>query len=767
MILSSSSLCAQELEKISIKLDWLFQFEHAGFIAAKEKGFYKEAGLEVELLEYASGEDTIDEVLNLKADFGVHNSNVIVKDGELMPIVLLATYLHRSPLVFVTNKSISKPSEMLGKKIMGTSTELKYSSLALLLNHYLINSNNSKFIEHTFNSADFINGKIDVMTAFRTNQLYELEKNNIAYNIIDPADYGFLMGAVNLYSSVEQVTTHPERTHRLLEATNKGWQYAINNVDEIIQIIYQHYSQRKTIEALKYEAVQTLNMMLLDQLPIGSINKASAERSLSQLKNADLIDDNLLDKIITFEDVAKHDHLKGDWILSDAEIEYLSHKQQLNICVDPDQMPMEGLINGQYKGIVADIFAKAITPNLPIAINFYQASSWKDAYTAAVGRRCDLIAMITDTEERQKYFDFSQPYLQIPFVMATSHEEPFIDDLSVLGNKKIAIVSGYSIAEQVHKDYPELQIVPVDSLTEGMLKLAKGEVYGYLDLLPSVARTIQHSFAGQIKISSRLEENVQLSFATRNDEPLLHKIFERAANYINQHTDLKQQTMNDWISVRSESMTDYTLLWKIIAGVFVFSLIAAFQYNQLRKHNKELREISITDPLTKVFNRIVGNEEILLAEENFKRYGDNCGLIMVDIDYFKRINDTFGHGMGDKVLVHFANILKTQSRKGDRICRWGGEEFLIICTHSDIHSTKQFAKRLIENIRNSQAPHGEPLTASLGVGALTHGLDAQESLEQVDQALYKAKASGRNQIITVEGVYSHVFTSDGNQFNNS
>ena len=102
-LLSASTLSstATALEKVSLQLDWKYQFEYAGFIAAKEKGFYKDAGLDVELIEYETGIDIVDNILNQKSNYGIHNSSIVIRDGKIVPIVLMATYFQQSPLVFV------------------------------------------------------------------------------------------------------------------------------------------------------------------------------------------------------------------------------------------------------------------------------------------------------------------------------------------------------------------------------------------------------------------------------------------------------------------------------------------------------------------------------------------------------------------------------------------------------------------------------------------------------------------------------------------
>jgi ABC-type nitrate/sulfonate/bicarbonate transport system substrate-binding protein len=106
---SSFSNAEKPLEKVSLQLDWKYQFEFAGFIAAKEKGFYKEAGLDVKLIEYKNGINIGADVLAGKRTYGIKKTSLHIKDGKIVPIKLLATYLPKSPLVLVTSPDINHP----------------------------------------------------------------------------------------------------------------------------------------------------------------------------------------------------------------------------------------------------------------------------------------------------------------------------------------------------------------------------------------------------------------------------------------------------------------------------------------------------------------------------------------------------------------------------------------------------------------------------------------------------------------------------------
>ncbi|QNM89527.1 ABC transporter substrate-binding protein [Aliarcobacter cryaerophilus] len=353
LLLVSTFLYSSSLEKVSIQFNWKYQFEVAGFIAAKEKGFYENVGLDVELKEYNPEVDILFDVLNNKVTYGISSSNIVLENKKIASIVLLATYLQKSPLVFITKPDIKTPSQFLGKTIMGHKDELKNSSLALFLSHFNINFSNTKFIPHNFKIDDFINGKVEIMSAFRSNQLYELDKRKIDYNIIDPADYGFVMSAVNLYTSKEEAFKNKDRTQKFIEATNRGWEYALKNKEEIIDILIKKYGVNKSKEALLYETDVVNQVMMRDFYPIGKVSPELTQRLVKQLSYSGMIEPNQKINHIFFENIV--DKIPSNFSLTKSEKEYLNSKHSLKMCIDPFWYPIEFMKDGKISGITSDL----------------------------------------------------------------------------------------------------------------------------------------------------------------------------------------------------------------------------------------------------------------------------------------------------------------------------------------------------------------------------------------------------------------------------
>lgn len=161
---------------------------------------------------------------------------------------------------------------------------------------------------------------------------------------------------------------------------------------------------------------------------------------------------------------------------------------------------------------------------------------------------------------------------------------------------------------------------------------------------------------------------------------------------------------------------------------------------------EEITRLSETDPLTKVFNRHKLYKIFPLEEARVKRKMNQMSLIIFDIDHFKKVNDTFGHDVGDQVLIQVADIVKDVIRKTDIFVRWGGEEFIVL-TPNGLAEGIELAERMRKTIMNYQFPKVQKVTVSFGVAEYLSSHDNLNSLTtRADSALYEAKQGGRNKV---------------------
>ncbi len=162
---------------------------------------------------------------------------------------------------------------------------------------------------------------------------------------------------------------------------------------------------------------------------------------------------------------------------------------------------------------------------------------------------------------------------------------------------------------------------------------------------------------------------------------------------------------------------------------------------------KLIEKMSNIDKLTGLLNRNRLNDVLITEMARFDRFNNSFSIIMLDIDHFKKVNDNYGHQVGDEVLIQISNIFKSNSRITDGVYRWGGEEFIIVASGLELHQAMVFADKLRTLVDNFVFPGIGHLTISCGVAECQHGKTSEQLLSRADIALYQAKHSGRNKVV--------------------
>ena len=200
---------------------------------------------------------------------------------------------------------------------------------------------------------------------------------------------------------------------------------------------------------------------------------------------------------------------------------------------------------------------------------------------------------------------------------------------------------------------------------------------------------------------------------------------------------------NIWISV----------VLPYITIISTFVLIYCEKYLMKSKDYEQTYKLAVTDGLTQLYNHRYFQEQMINQVNNFERYGTVFSLILIDIDFFKKFNDTYGHQSGDCVLKQVANILKKNSRISDIACRYGGEEMAVILTNTNKNEAIITAEKICNATRDNKfvLSNNEKVNVTISVGVATvgeNGKKPQEIIEYADKCLYKAKESGRNQVVS-------------------
>lgn len=225
------------------------------------------------------------------------------------------------------------------------------------------------------------------------------------------------------------------------------------------------------------------------------------------------------------------------------------------------------------------------------------------------------------------------------------------------------------------------------------------------------------------------------------DLPKVHKQFDRQMKgEIRVAQNLPVKRKDGSIFFADVSSAPMTLAGQTIMVGFFHDV------TERKQAEEEIHLLATTDTLTGIANRRAFNTQLLQEIERAKRYGTPLSLVMYDIDYFKRVNDTFGHGAGDAVLQTLTSIVKANVRSVDIVARWGGEEFMILMPQSDVEAAAEAAEKLRQKVAQHPFEQVGNLTVSFGVTAFAPQDDLDTLVKRVDDALYMAKETGRNRV---------------------
>lgn len=255
-------------ETVRLQLKWQHQFQFAGYYAALEKGYYRNAGLDVVILPSETGDDPTQEVLLGKADFGVGSTGLLLRRAKGDPVVVLAAIFQHSPLALMAleTRGIQSLHDLVGRRLM---IETDSAELLAYLRREGISENSFTRLAHDFSTRDLAQHKIDAMSVYTTDEPFELKESGQPFILYSPRSGGIDFYGDNLFTTEQQLDQHPERVRAFRSASLEGWKYAMEHTDEIAQLIYERYSTRHSLSHLRYEAAQMKSLLNTDVVEPG------------------------------------------------------------------------------------------------------------------------------------------------------------------------------------------------------------------------------------------------------------------------------------------------------------------------------------------------------------------------------------------------------------------------------------------------------------------------------------------------------------------
>ena len=261
------------LRSIVLQLPWLHQFQFAGYYMAVEKDYYKNAGFKVDIRQGKPGLSSIEEVILGRSNYGVAKSELLLHRLHGKPVVALATIFQHSAicLLIKAESGINNPQDLIDRKIMLLEGDDAAEYIAMFKNEG-VSIDQIHIIPSSFNINDLIEGKIDAFDAYITNEPYFMQKEGFPSTIIQPITYGIDFYGDSLFTSEKECKDHADQVKLFRKASLLGWEYALANPEETIDLIIKKYNVQKTREHLKYEAEVTRKLIVPKLVEIGHMN---------------------------------------------------------------------------------------------------------------------------------------------------------------------------------------------------------------------------------------------------------------------------------------------------------------------------------------------------------------------------------------------------------------------------------------------------------------------------------------------------------------
>jgi ABC-type nitrate/sulfonate/bicarbonate transport system substrate-binding protein/signal transduction histidine kinase len=307
---SSLPASAQNLKPLKLQLKWYHQFQFAGYYAAKEKGYYKDAGFDVELIEGGSKKPPVSTVLSGGADFGITGSDILNDHINKKPVVVVSVIFQHSAYVVMTmaDRKINTPTDLAGKKIM-TSDSQGWPLIRSLFLKEGIPETSLNLIPHTWNNMDLINGKVDAITCYRTMEPQLVRQMGYQVSLINPINYGIDFYGDLIFTTSEMALENPELVEKFNQASIKGWSYAMNHPEEMVDYILKLPGVKErglSREILLYEEKEMKKLILPDLIEIGHTNPGRWQAMLKIYKELGLApEDTSLDGLLFTSQITK------------------------------------------------------------------------------------------------------------------------------------------------------------------------------------------------------------------------------------------------------------------------------------------------------------------------------------------------------------------------------------------------------------------------------------------------------------------------------
>ena len=666
LLLVLASGTAQALDSVTLQLKWRHQFQFAGYYAALEKGYYRDAGLDIKLVEATPAINVVEEVATGRAQYGVGTSELLLARRQL-PVIALAVIFQHSPLILLAREDKIGNLHQLASQ--GVMLETHAEELLAYLRKEGLQPQSLRILPHSQHISDLIDGKVAAMSAYSTTEPYLLRRAGLRTIEFSPRAVGIDFYGDNLFTSQQELSKHPERVRAFRAASLRGWEYAMKHPDEIIALILARYNtQGLDRDMLAFEAGRTEQLMQPQLVEIGYMNPGRWQH---------------IADIYAELEMQPKGKIPEDFL-------YSATLQQLPAWLAPTAI-------GAALTIL--VLSLLIKHNIHLSRQLKrEISAQKEAHRQLAKSEKHYRFMLENSADTFWELD---PQFRFTYVSEADHRTRGFEASEVIGQSLFSMLTPDSLQK----------------VQEGIATRQQAEQQG------EATGPMRFEFEMYCNDGSTV-------WAESNSMPLR----DTAGNIIGFHgvtRDITEQKRH-----RNELQQVNEQLVR--------------QLHEIQELQSRLQEQAIRDALTGLFNRRYLDETLPRELSRAKRDGYWLSLIMVDIDHFKQVNDTYGHSAGDEVIRSLGVILRQGTREGDIACRYGGEEFIVALPRMGIEDALVRAEKWRTEVEAILVRHGDfniRFTISAGVSDYPdHASDHEQLIECADVALYLSKKNGRNRV---------------------
>ena len=570
-------------DHVVLQLHWRYNYSFAGFIMAKEKGFYRDMGLDVELREYTVGMDIEKNVLEGKANYGIYNSKILLDYLRGKPFKLLASFFKRSALVLIAQPSIKKLEELKGKTIMAGTKRDFVLNFQPYFEKYGLSVDDVKLIPHSYRVKEFVEGKVDAMTAFVSNEIPKLIEVGKKYTLLDPSDDNLFVMQLELFTSQKEFESYPKRTKDFVKASIKGWEYVFAHPEETIETLYRKYNRGFSRADLQKQAEAIEHLILPYTYEIGSIDRSFLKKQKK-----------------LFE---KHYHISSERSLNDyyydpyrsenidltfAERSYIQKHSVISVCVHYDLFPIDGYSDGKESGIMGDIFNE-ISKRSGLKFQPLQATSFEKTISNVKEKRCQILSVATPKISRELGMYATDVFMKTYFTILTSIDRSFVKNPYMLRDKTL-LIKDPKLMEYLQRLYPYLHFERMQDAKKMVEAVVQDKAYGIVTLDEQADYFIDQYGFGILKLGGFLAKQrpIEAVIAINKDEKILASIIQKSIDAISP-SEIRS-IVQSWHMTRYHKQLDYKLVIEILAIVFLILLVMYYYQRKIQQFNLELEK---------------------------------------------------------------------------------------------------------------------------------------------------------------------------------